>query len=439
MKKNFDNEKYFKIQKAKMLEGLDINMRCYMEIGGKCINDLHASRVLSGFDPDIKMKIIDSLNMNYEVIVCLSAISILRKKKRKDNKKNYSDETLSLAKYFKSKGKRVSIAITKYIENPKVDKIINDFKKEMFNVYKFYMDENYPLNVSKVISSDGLGKNDFIQCKENLILIVAPGPNSGKCAVAISQIYNEAKKNKIKSTYRKYETFLIPSLSINNPINLSCSMAMCDVKGNDCVDEEYLKKTGKLHVIDERDKQSFELLKKILPTEELKEKNSMSDYYFNSTLDGIIDLETGNNHAKKEIIRRYKEYVIQFNSNKISQIEFDEACRIYQLIQKDITYSTEEMSIILKNFVDFWGYECQSMVAIEEMGELIQALCKYKREDYDSQYIPNILEEIADVHNMLNQLEMYYGYEDILKIRCSKIERTMRCLEKERSEKNEKK
>ena len=419
MKRNFNNEKYYLAQKEKILKDLDLSMRCYMEIGGKLIDDQHASRVLSGFDPNIKMKIIDDLKIDYEVIVCLSCVSILRKKKRKDNKKSYVDEASYLVDYFKSKGKRVSVAITRYVENATVDKVIKEFVKNDNSVYKYYMDENYPLVVDKVISDSGLGKNDFIKCNSNLVLVIAPGPNSGKCAVAISQIYNEMKNNNL-STYRKFETFLIPNLSINNPINLACSMAMCDVRGNDCIDVDYLKKTGDLHVIDERDKQAFELLRRILPKSELMKKSCISEYFINSTMDGILDLDTGNNHAKKEIVRRYKEYVSQFHSNKISQIEFDEACRIYQIIQHDITYSEEETKEILKEFIDFWGYECQSTVAIEELSELIKALCKYKREDYDSKYISNILEEIADVHNMIDQLEMYFGYDEIRKMIKSK-------------------
>lgn len=437
MKNNFNNEKYFNSQRQLITDDLKHGMRYYFEIGGKLIDDQHAARVLSGFDPNIKMKIIDSLNIDYEVIVCLSSISILRNKKRKDNKKTYVYEANHIIDYFKSKGKRVSLAITKYKENIKVDKIINDFIKNGNNVYKFYYDDNYPLAINKVLSQNGLGRNDYIPCLSNLVLVVAPGPNSGKCAVAISQIYNDMKHN-VLSTYRKYEMFLIPNLSINNPINLACSMAMCDVRGNDCIDVDYLKKTGNIHVIDERDKQSFELLKKILPKSELNNKSSMSEYFYNSTLNGIIDIDVCINHAKKEIIRRYKEYLSQFHTNKISQIEFDEAFRIYQLINHDIIYSKQEKYEILKEFIDFWGYECQSTVAIEELSELIKALCKYKREDYDSKYVPNILEEIADVHNMINQLEIYFGKEEIEKIRCQKIDKTIDYLKKERNELNEK-
>lgn len=437
MKKNFDNNKYFNIQRSRILNDLKPDMRYYMEIGGKLIDDQHATRVLYGFDPNIKIKVIDSLNIDYEVVICLSSTSILKKKKRKDNKKTYIDEVYYLVEYFQNKNKKVNVAITKYYENIKVDKVIHDFTKKGINIFKFYLDDNYPLNVDEVVSDSGLGRNDFIPCNSNLVLVIAPGPNSGKCAVAISQIYNE-RRNGVNVSYRKYETFLIPSLSINNPINLACSMAMCDVRGDDCIDVGYLKKFGEIHVIDERDKHAFEILKKILPQSELSIKTSMSEFFLNSTLDGIVNIDTCQKHAKREIIRRYKEYVNLFRLNKMSQIEFDEACRIYQLIQHDITYSDEETKELLKEFIEFWGYECQSTVAMEEMGELIQALCKYKREDYEEKYIDNILEEIADVHNMIDQLELYFGYDTIRKIRCQKLDKAKKYLKIEKEEQNEK-
>lgn len=437
MKKNFDNNKYFNIQRSRILNDLKSDMRYYMEIGGKLIDDQHATRVLYGFDPNIKIKVIDSLNIDYEVVICLSSTSILKKKKRKDNKKTYIDEVYYLVEYFQNKNKKVNVAITKYYENIKVDKVIHDFTKKGINIFKFYLDDNYPLNVDEVVSDSGLGRNDFIPCNSNLVLVIAPGPNSGKCAVAISQIYNERRKG-VNVSYRKYETFLIPSLSINNPINLACSMAMCDVRGDDCIDVGYLKKFGEIHVIDERDKQAFEILKKILPQSELSIKTSMSEFFLNSTLDGIVNIDICQKHAKREIIRRYKEYLNLFRLNKMSQIEFDEACRIYQLIQHDIAYSDEETKELLKEFIEFWGYECQSTVAMEEMGELIQALCKYKREDYEEKYIDNILEEIADVHNMIDQLELYFGYDTIRKIRCQKLDKAKKYLKIEKEEQNEK-
>lgn len=433
MKKNFNNELYFKNQKEALISNINNGLeRTYIEIGGKLLGDFHSSRVLGGYDADIKYKIINDINIKFEFIVCISAISIIKKKKRKDTKKSYMDEIVTLLSKFKSDGIKCNVAITRYRENFSVDNFINKLENLNYDVFKFYEDINYPNNVKEVVSKGGLGKNDYIPCTEKVVFVVSPGPNSGKFAVCISQIYNE-NKLKVKSTYRKFETFLIPKLSINNPINLACSMAMCDVRGDDLVDIDYLKKYGELVCIDSRDKQSFEILKKILPKEE-KCLTSISEFFINNTHSGILSVEVAERHAKKEIIRRYKEYTKLFNNNKVSQIEFDEATRIYELIQKDVMLTTSEMNALLGRFVDFWGFDCQSNVCLEEMGELIQAICKYKREDMDEKYEQNILEELADVHNMINQMELYFGYEEIQRIRANKILRTNEYLKKEMKE-----
>ena len=178
--------------------------------------------------------------------------------------------------------------------------------------------------------------------------------------------------------------------------------------------------------IDSRDAESFKILNRIIPKEE--KRTTVYEYFINNTSAGIIDEELAIKHAKKEIVRRYKEYIKAYIGNKVSQIEFDEASRIYNLIDKNIILSRNEMHVLLKNFIDLWGFDCQSNVCMEEMGELIQAICKYKREDNDERYIPNILEEIADVHNMIIQLEEYFGYEEIRKIRERKIFRAQKYL-----------
>ena len=429
MKKNFNNKKYFEKQKSELFSTFNKEFeRIYIEIGGKTIGDYHSSRVLSDYDPDIKYKIIRDTKETYEFIVCINAWSIIKKKKRKDTKKVYTEEIINLLDKFRKDGIKCNVAITRYIENFHVDAFISRLRDLGNDVYLFYEDMNYPDNVEAVISKKGLGMNDYIPCTSRIVYVIAPGTNSGKFAACISQIYNE-KKLGIKSTYRKFETFLIPNLPINNPINLACSMAMCDVRGDDTIDYDYLIKHGDLICIDSRDEQSYKILKKVLPSEE--KRTTIAEFFINNTYEGIIDVEVAEKHAKKEIIRRYKDYYKQYSNKKVSQIEFDEAERIYNLIQNDIVLTRKEMHSMLKSFIDLWGFDCQSNVCMEEMGELIQAICKYKREDYDEQYIPNILEEIADVHNMINQLEEYFGYERIRKIREQKIAKAQNYLKKE--------
>lgn len=429
MKNNFNNTVYFEKQKKSLIESFNDSFdRIYVEIGGKTIGDTHTSRVLPNYDPDIKYKIIKNVETDFEFILCINSMSIIRNKKRRDSKKKYTNEFIDMLTKFENDNIKCHVAITRYRENQYVDDFIKRLTSLKHKVYKLYENDDYPQNINKILSQDGLGKNDYIPCDKKIVYVLAPGANSGKFAVCISQIYND-KKNGLKSTYRKFETFLISNLPINHPINLACSMAMCDVRGDDCIDYDYLKKHGEMSSIDSRDDGAYKILKKILPKEE--NRTCISEFLINNTLSGIIDIEVAERHAKKEIIRRYKDYLKRFNNNKVSQIEFDEAERIYELIQHDLILTKYEMNTLLKNFIDVWGFDCQSNVCIEEMGELIQAICKYKREDFDEKYIDNIIEELADVHNMVTQLEEFFGHDKVEKIREQKVLRTQEYLKEE--------
>mgnify|MGYP002515504927 FL=1 len=435
MKKTFNNKKYIDLQTKKLMESINPRFdHVYLEIGGKFFDDQHASRVLSGFNPSVKYEIINQLNIEKEFIICISTKSIKKSKKRRDSKKLYTYECFEIAKKLKNDGYKVSICITGYHSCAKANSFITKMNSEGFNIYKLYEMSDYPYNQEKILSKEGLAQNDYIPVEKKLICIIAPGPDSGKFAAAISQIYHENILQRKISTYRKFETFLIPELSINNPINLASSIAMCDVSGNDTIDKRYFRKTGKICCLDERDNASFELLYKIIPDEDKDEISSFSETIINCILDCIFDLESAENHAIKEIIRRYKEAKKMYDSGKLSQIEYNEALRIYNLINSKIGMSENEINFFLKEAIDFWGYDCQSNVCLEELGELIQAICKYKREEYEKapqKIKDNLLEEIADVHNMINQLEMYFGYEEIKKIRIKKIFRTRELLRQE--------
>lgn len=435
MKKTFDSEKYKIMQTKKLENNISNNYdHIYLEIGGKFLDDQHASRVLSGFESNIKYEIIKRLNIDKEFIVCISSYSILKNKKRRDTKQLYTEEFEKMLNFIKSDGYKISVCLTRYHQSAKVNQFIEHINNLGYKVYKLNEIEGYPYDKSKIFSKEGLEKNDYIPISSKLVCIIGPGPNSGKFATAVSQIYHDNLKEHKKSTYRKYETFLIPELSMNNPINLSCTMAMCDVYGTDMIDKRYFNKTGEIHCIDERDNATFELLHDLLFKEEKDKIDSFSETMINETYNCIFDLKTAESHAKKEIIRRYKDYENKYVKGKMSQIEFNEANRVFKLIESDLDMSEKEMKFSLKKAMDFWGYECQSNVALEELGELIQAICKYKREEYDKspqEIKDNLLEEIADVHNMINQLEMYFGEEKIRKIRIKKVLRTKELLKKE--------
>lgn len=444
VKKTFDVKKYYDLQTKKIKDVLTKDYsHVYLEIGGKFFDDQHASRVLSGFEPGIKHEIIKNLEIDKEFIVCISSYTIKANKKRRDNKNTYTTECLDMVKKLENDGFKVSICVTRYSKCASVDSFINKVKKMKKPVYLLKEIEDYPYNFENVFAESGLKANDYIPVSKKLVCIIAPGPDSGKFVTAISQIYFDNYIKKKKSTYRKFETFLIPELSINNPLNLASSMAMCDVYGDDTIDENYFKKSGNIYCIDERDCASFKLLYKMMLEEEKKHINSFSEVMINSTRDCIFDLDGARLHAKKEIIRRYKEYKKFHDSGKISQIEFNEANRIYNLINSDDNeLSKNEIKFFLNEAIQFWGVECQSNVCLEELGELIQAICKYRREGYEDApeiFKEKVLEELADVHNMITQLEMYFGEEEVNKIRIQKIMRTKKLLKEEMLEEKGKK
>ncbi len=434
MRKTFDNEKYYELQKIAIEEALNNGyQRNYLEIGGKFFDDLHASRVLSGFDSNIKLKIIKDLNIEKEFIVCISARSISKRKKRRDNKKYYTTECMRIIRLLNENDFKFNVAITRYDDNNRVKDFIKELKELNIKPYILNNIKDYPENKKNAFGENGLITNDYIPCRSKLVCIIAPGPDSGKFATCVSQIYHD-QNNNIKSTYRKFETFLIPQLHINNPINLACSMAMVDVPGDDCIDDRYFKKTGEMCAVDERDKMTFELLYDVLPEEEKKIIGSISETFINKMYDCIIDLEAANNHAKKEIMRRYKEYTKLYRNGKMKKIEFDEAERIKMIVLKGETLTDTEMDTLFKQTIDFWGYDCQSNVCIEELSELIHALCRYKREAFelaDDEVKNNVLEELADVHNMIVQMELYFGRDKIEKIRTEKALRTRKLLARE--------
>ena len=432
MKETFNNNKFIKLQKES-IKGL-INStkgRVYLEIGGKYFDDLHASRVLAGYDPENKRNIINSIDCDKEFILCVSARSITKRKKRRDNKLLYIDECYRMIDLLKMDNHKVSVVITMYKETPTIAKFKETLSKLNVPIYKNFIIEDYP-KIDKNLAFSQFLKNDYVKCNSKLVCVIAPGPNSGKFSTCISQIINEKVNNNL-AIYRKIETFLVPELSLDHPINLACSAAMADVSSEDVIDERYYKEYGKMMSVDSRDLQAFELLYPIIKEADIEVK-SLSDTFINNVYNCITDLETAKSHAIKEINRRYKEAVSHYKSGKLNAIEYKEIIRIKNLATKGKVLSKTEMDTLFHKTIEFWGFDIQSNTLIEELAELIKAMAKYKREECEKapdEIKYNLLEEIADVHNMLYQMEVYFGEDKIAQIRAEKAYRTKKLLEKE--------
>ena len=432
MKETFNNNKFIKLQKESIKNLINSTLgRVYLEIGGKYFDDLHASRVLAGYNPKNKRNIINSLDCDKEFILCVSARSITKRKKRRDNKLLYIDECYRMIDLLKKDNQKVSVVITMYKETPTIAKFKETLSKLNVPIYKNFIIEDYPKIDSDLAFSQFL-KNDFVKCDSKLVCVIAPGPNSGKFSTCISQIINEKANNNL-AIYRKIETFLVPELSLDHPINLACSAAMADVSSDDVIDERYYKEYGKMMSVDSRDLQAFELLYPIIKDVDTEVK-ALSDTFINNIYDCITDLETAKSHAIKEINRRYKEAISHYKSGKLNAIEYKEIIRIKNLATKGKVLSKTEMDTLFHKTIEFWGFDIQSNTLIEELAELIKAMAKYKREECEKapdEIKYNLLEEIADVHNMLYQMEVYFGEDKIAQIRAEKAYRTKKLLEKE--------
>lgn len=333
MKKGFSNKIYFKYQKEKILERLKNFDKLYLEIGGKLLYDGHASRVLPGFWAQNKINLLKTLG-KLDIIYCVSAKDLSSLRHLEDSGFNYRHQTLSDLKKIKKRGfEKVSVCITRYSGQ----KIASNFKKELqklgYKVYLHYEIDDYPTNLRKVIN--GYKKQEFILTNSNLIVVTGVAGGSGKMAVAMAQIYNETKRNKIKVGYSKYELFPIWNLPINHPINVAYEAATADLGDYNMIDPYYFKKYNKKVVNYNRDVNNFAILRNIF-----KKIYGIGGFQFDSPTEmgvnmakkGIIDDEVCRRAAIKEIRRRRKYYEKEFRAGRENQRAIIRMKEIYKLV-----------------------------------------------------------------------------------------------------------
>lgn len=307
MKNGFDNEKYLKIQSEHIKERIaQFGDKLYLEFGGKLFDDYHASRVLPGFQPDSKLKMLLQLRDCAEVVIVISAVDIEKNKVRGDLGITYDKDVLRLKEEFESRGLMVgSIVITHYTGQVAAKTFRSKLKKLNIKTYYHYTIPDYPSNVSLINSDDGFGKNDYIETSKPLVVITAPGPGSGKMATCLSQLYHDNKRG-IKSGYAKFETFPIWNLPLKHPVNLAYEAATADLNDVNMIDPFHLEAYGKTTVNYNRDIEIFPVLNAIF--EGIYGENpykSPTDMGVNMAGYCIFDDEACKNASKEEIIRRY--------------------------------------------------------------------------------------------------------------------------------------
>ncbi|MBP5301429.1 MAG: DUF1846 family protein [Bacilli bacterium] len=303
---SFDNEKYLNIQKKAILERIKKFNKLYIEFGGKLFDDLHASRVLPGFQPDIKLKLLLNLKKDIGIAIVVNSDDIISGKARNDTGITYCDEVKRLIKCFQNVQLEIlGIVFNFYKPNLVIDNFIGFLKKNKIKTFKNYKIDNYPENVSFIVSKNGFGKNDYIKTTRSIIVVTAPGPGSGKMAFCLSQLYND-NQNNIKAGYVKYETFPTWNLSLTHPVNLAYEAATVDLNDINLIDPYHLKAYGQIAINYNRDIESFPILqmifKKIYGSSPYK---SPTDMGINKVGFAIADDNAVRQAGNDEIIRRF--------------------------------------------------------------------------------------------------------------------------------------
>lgn len=307
LKIGFDNEKYLKMQSEHIKARIEsFGGKLYLEFGGKLFDDYHASRVLPGFKPDSKLQMLLQLKDQAEIVVVISSEDIAQNKVRADIGITYDLDVLRLIDSFRSYGLYVgSVVLTRYESQPAAQAFANKLKDLGITVYRHYPIEGYPSDLSRVISDDGYGKNEYIETTRELVVITAPGPGSGKMATCLSQLYHEHKRG-VRAGYAKFETFPIWSIPLNHPVNLAYEAATADLSDVNMIDPYHLEAYNKLAVNYNRDIEVFPVLNAIFNMI-LGESpyKSPTDMGVNMAGFCIVDDDVCAEASKQEIIRRY--------------------------------------------------------------------------------------------------------------------------------------
>ena len=322
MKHGFDNDKYLRIQSEHISERVaQFGNKLYLELGGKLFDDYHASRVLPGFQPDSKLKMLSKLSDRIEIVIVISATDIEKNKVRGDLGITYDMDVLRLRKEFQNRGFMVgSVVITHYNGQSSADAFRAKLERMGIRTYCHYMIDGYPTNVKLIASDEGFGKNDYIETTRPLVIVTAPGPGSGKMAVCLSQLYNEHKRG-IQAGYAKFETFPVWSLPLKHPVNIAYEAATADLNDVNMIDPFHLDAYGKTAINYNRDIEIFPVLNALF--EGIYGESpykSPTDMGVNMVGFCISDDEVCREASKNEIVLRYFQAL-----NKLAQGDGNEA------------------------------------------------------------------------------------------------------------------
>ena len=361
MKIGFDNDKYLTMQSEHIRDRISkFDNKLYLEFGGKLFDDYHASRVLPGFEPDSKLRMLMQLSDQAEIVIVISAADIDKNKMRGDLGITYDEDVLRLIDAFTERGLYVgSVCITRYAGQESADHFKKRLEKLGIKVYFHYSIPGYPSNIPLIVSDEGYGKNEYIETTRPLVVITAPGPGSGKMATCLSQLYHEYKRG-VAAGYAKFETFPIWNIPLKHPVNLAYEAATADLNDVNMIDPFHLEAYGETTVNYNRDVEIFPVLQamfeKIMGECPYK---SPTDMGVNMAGNCIVDDEACCEASKMEIIRRYYTAINKVAKEEASE---NEVYKIELLMkQAKITTDDRKVTVAAKKRAEELGVACAAI------------------------------------------------------------------------------
>lgn len=349
MKKGFDSEKYLKVQSEKIEERIKMfDNKLYLEFGGKIFDDYHATRVLPGFESDAKIKLLQKFKDDMEVIFCINSADIEKSKIRADYGISYELELLRLIENLQKLDINInSVVVTMYKEGNNISHLEKILKKRKIKMYIHRPTPGYPDDVNLIVSDDGYGKNPYIETTKKLVVVTAPGANSGKLGTCLSQLYHEHKRG-VNAGYAKFETFPVWNLSLMHPVNVAYEAATAELKDVNMIDPFHLEAYGENAINYNRDISTFPILKNILLKITGKEiYKSPTDMGVNMIKTCIIDDDVVEEASRQEIIRRYYNILCDYKQGICSE---DTVERIKGLMDKlGLTLADREVAKVALN------------------------------------------------------------------------------------------
>ncbi len=344
MKTAFDNDKYLRTQSAHIRDRIaQFGGKLYLEFGGKLYDDNHASRVLPGFQPDSKLRMLLQMKDQVEIIIVINADDIEKNKIRGDLGITYDRDVVRLIGIFRDFGLYVSsVVLTRYHGQAIARAFQARLETMGIKVYHHYAIAGYPGDTAHVVSDEGFGKNDYIETTRELVVVTAPGPGSGKLATCLSQLYHEHQRGQ-KAGYAKFETFPVWNLSLNNPVNLAYEAATADLSDVNMIDPFHYDAYGITTVNYNRDVEAFPVLvamfEKILGQCPYK---SPTDMGVNMVGNCIVDSDAAREAACQEIVRRYYAALCANKQGKGS----DEIVRKLELLMRKVGVGTDIRRVV---------------------------------------------------------------------------------------------